>query len=177
MSYENAPATTLLATHCSVCARPLVDAQSVELGIGPDCRKKHGYDIEVDPAARAEANLIVHLIAVKQDGLDVAEMCQRLAALGFIALGARIMERIAEVRIYALGEAGELLAIEAPYEPEAVDAMRYIPGRRWDKANKRNTFPAAARAKLFALLCHFYPGKLAVGPKGPFVIGAGKAVA
>jgi hypothetical protein len=43
MSYENAPATKLLATHCACCARPLVDALSVELGIGPDCRKKHGF--------------------------------------------------------------------------------------------------------------------------------------
>lgn len=43
MGYENAPATKLLATHCCCCARPLVDAKSVELGIGPECRKRHGF--------------------------------------------------------------------------------------------------------------------------------------
>ena len=37
-SYENAPATIMLATHCCCCGRPLVDAISVELGIGPECR-------------------------------------------------------------------------------------------------------------------------------------------
>ena len=41
-SYLTAPATKMLATHCAVCARALVDAKSVELGIGPDCRKKYG---------------------------------------------------------------------------------------------------------------------------------------
>ena len=46
MSYENAPATQMIASHCCVCNRPLVDSVSVELGIGPDCRKKHGYNVE-----------------------------------------------------------------------------------------------------------------------------------
>lgn len=41
--YENAPAAAMLATHCC-CGRPLLDAVSVEAGIGPDCRKKHGFD-------------------------------------------------------------------------------------------------------------------------------------
>lgn len=34
-SYETAPATRKLATHCVCCGRPLVDARSVSLGIGP----------------------------------------------------------------------------------------------------------------------------------------------
>lgn len=42
-SYENAPSTTLLATHCALCGRPLRDADSVERGVGPDCAEKHGY--------------------------------------------------------------------------------------------------------------------------------------
>jgi len=43
MSYESAPATILIATHCAICARPLVDADSVERGVGPDCADKYGY--------------------------------------------------------------------------------------------------------------------------------------
>jgi len=38
----------MLATHCAVCSRPLVDAASVEAGMGPDCRDRHGYDDPVD---------------------------------------------------------------------------------------------------------------------------------
>ncbi len=41
--YENSPACLLLATHCACCGRALVDAKSVETGVGPECRKRHGY--------------------------------------------------------------------------------------------------------------------------------------
>lgn len=53
MSYEAAPATRMLATHCAACARPLVDAKSVETGMGPDCRKRHGFNLAVSEDARA----------------------------------------------------------------------------------------------------------------------------
>lgn len=42
MSIQNAAALSMLATHCAVCRRDLRDPVSVELGIGPDCRKKYG---------------------------------------------------------------------------------------------------------------------------------------
>lgn len=45
-TYENAPATRLLATHCCVCGRPLLDSDSVEIGIGPTCRGKFAFDAE-----------------------------------------------------------------------------------------------------------------------------------
>ena len=40
MTYESAPATRMLEVKCNVCARPLVDAASVEAGIGPVCRSR-----------------------------------------------------------------------------------------------------------------------------------------
>ena len=40
MTHENAPATKLIAVFCCACRLPLVDSDSVELGIGPVCRKK-----------------------------------------------------------------------------------------------------------------------------------------
>ncbi len=50
MSHENSPACELVATHCCICNRPLTDALSVELGIGPVCREKHGFDLrDSDP--------------------------------------------------------------------------------------------------------------------------------
>lgn len=58
-NYENAPATQMVATKCACCAKPLVDAVSVETGVGPDCRKKHGYGSAQKPAdlVRAAAAL------------------------------------------------------------------------------------------------------------------------
>ncbi len=50
MSYENSPACKLIATTCCCCGHPLVDAVSVEAGIGPDCRKKWGYvEAQLEP--------------------------------------------------------------------------------------------------------------------------------
>jgi len=43
MSYVNSPACELVETNCCCCGRPLVDAVSVETGVGPDCRAKYGY--------------------------------------------------------------------------------------------------------------------------------------
>lgn len=55
MSYENAPATKFIAVNCCVCGRPLVDAISVEEGIGPICRDKFGLNKASDNADFAKA--------------------------------------------------------------------------------------------------------------------------
>lgn len=46
MTYENATATKFIATHCAVCGKSLVDADSVQMAIGPECRKRHGYGVQ-----------------------------------------------------------------------------------------------------------------------------------
>lgn len=93
-TYENAPATKLLATACACCGRALVDAVSVETGIGPDCREKYGVDVVVDEAARTEANALVHAVAKKGvSRKECREICKQLAALGYVVLAARIMKR------------------------------------------------------------------------------------
>lgn len=93
-SFVNAPATKLLATACACCGRALVDAVSVETGIGPECRKMHAVDVVVDESKRAEANVLVHSVAKKgvKKG-ECAKICKQLAALGFVVLAARIMKR------------------------------------------------------------------------------------
>jgi len=196
-TYETAPATILLATHCACCARPLVDAVSVETGIGPDCRKKHGFaapDAEVDEAAlvaalsaynqgrgyetaivtsqadvsgRTLANRIVHRIAVEQDVPGVAHLVNALRALGFAKLAARVAKRL--VRITITAEGADLLVV-APYSEEALTAWRGIPGRRWDKAAKATRVPAKCARPLWDLLRTHFRGVFAVGPKGVFVV-------
>jgi hypothetical protein len=168
MGYETAPATQLLATHCAVCARPLVDAKSVEIGIGPDCRRKHGFDVDVPEESRVEANGLVYRIAAEQDGEGVGAMCDRLRVLGFEVLAARILARVAPVRIIDTGDAIELFA---PYRPEAVEALRAVPGRRWNKERKVTVFPLGSRGALWKALQRGYAGLMATGPKGTFVIG------
>lgn len=168
MSYENAPATKMLATHCAVCRRPLVDAKSVELGIGPDCRKKYGFDISVDESARAMANKLVYEIALKPQHLDTFKRTAILRELGFLKLAKVIEDRIAVVRVVLMENE---LRIVTPYNPEFVEAVRKIPGRKWHKEEKVWSVPIHQRAALWAAMNAHYKGAMGVGPKGPFIVG------
>ena len=171
MSYENAPATKMLATHCCACGRPLLDAKSVELGIGPDCRKRLGFNMNVSEEARAEANRLVYQLALTPvDGrMDAAAACARLAELGFAKLADKCLEWVAPIRVT---ESDGRLVVKAPYCEAATDAWRGIRGRRWDRDAKCNSVPATERAALWRLLVAHYPGQVAIGPKGPFQVAA-----
>lgn len=105
MSYENATATKLLATNCVCCGRPLVDALSVELGMGPECRKD--YDAGMADESRKKANEIVHAAAVmaqKGHVERVVEYTKELESLGFSKLAGKVGRRfkgVAERRVKA----------------------------------------------------------------------------
>jgi hypothetical protein len=93
-SYLNAPATLLLATACACCGRKIVDAVSIETGMGPDCRADYGVTFEVGNAAHDEANVLVHRVA--QKGMTrklAAPIFLRLAELGFAHLAEKIANR------------------------------------------------------------------------------------
>lgn len=170
MSYENAPATKMLATHCLACGRPLVDAASVEAGMGPDCREKYGYTAEASDEARAEANALVHGLAVAADEPSVNELrgvCARLIELGFGRLGMKLCERFSAVDVTIVGDS---LAVTFGYSPEAVAAIKAVPGRRFNVETKVWTVPASERRALWSALRVAFPGQLGCGPKGPFLI-------
>jgi hypothetical protein len=165
--YANAPATKLLASHCACCSRPLVDAKSVEVGVGPDCRAKYGFDIDVSEDARTAANGLVYRIAANQKGAQVNEDVNALRHLGFVKLADCIARRLAHVIITR--EGGEIV-VRSPFSPEAVTELRKVPGRRWDAQAKRNRFPESAAHELVTVLKRCFPGATACGPKGLFVL-------
>jgi hypothetical protein len=167
MSYESATATKLLATHCAVCCRPLVDAQSVELGIGPDCRRKYGFGSASAPG-REEANKIVYAIAElvstgQNVGSAAAPGVTRLRELGFNTLADKLMDKWCPIRIE---EQNGMLYVKTPYDPEAVNSCRSIRGRRWDHAKKQNSFPTTSRGQVWEWLKRHYAGSAGIGPKG-----------
>lgn len=166
-SYEDAPATRMLATHCACCGRPLVDAVSVEAGMGPECRRRHFVGAPVDEATRKEANKLIYEIALKQDGFGIAEPLDKLRALGFDRLVKRIEQRAVPIHIE---EREGRLIVKTPYRKDSLAAWRAIPGRIWDKEAKVNTVPAGQRHSLCSLLKRFYKGELAAGPKGTFEV-------
>lgn len=94
MGYETAEATVLLETSCVCCGRPLLDTLSVECGVGPVCREKHGYNIDAAPGAREEGNRLVCEAALSTTTADrVVEIAARIRELGFDVLSAKIMTR------------------------------------------------------------------------------------
>lgn len=166
MSYENSAACKLVATDCAICGRPLVDAESVETGIGPICREKY---FVADGNIMAEnidaANKLVHFIAVHQTGVPVMAAIRELQVLGFSNLAMKISTRVVGILIKL--DKG-VFTVTAPYTEAAVNAMRSVPGRRY--SDGINTFPESSRMALWAALKKGYPGYSAMGPKGFFTL-------
>jgi hypothetical protein len=179
--YTEAPATKMLATHCVCCGRPLVDACSVELGIGPECR--NGIFPEgVDDADRKAANKHVYEAALAaQNGAaeKVVEYADAIRKLGFVELADKVERRfkdgVANVERKAditIEEKEGYMLVSTPYRRGDAEAFkkawRDIPGRRYIGKRKANEVPVAQKAAVWELLKRFFPGKWGNGPKGAF---------
>jgi hypothetical protein len=194
MDYTAAPATKMLATNCACCSLPLVDAVSVETGVGPECRRKHGFakpDTEVTyapgcvlvsevpegaeivagtSAVRELVNRLVYRIARDQAGANVITWTNAVRALGYTKLAARVAKRLAAVEIEADGVGYVVRARH--FSDEHLAAMRSVPGRRRDRENRCDRVPLSSRQALFAALTKAHPGQVAQGPKGLFMFAA-----
>lgn len=155
-TYLDDPATALLATDCAVCNRPLRDAVSVEAGIGPDCRKRHGYGqaqgeadwtaVESVLAAHPDlaavlaahrgdahrlANVLVHRAACAHRD-ERAPHAQAVGALGFTVLAAALARgagEVVEVEPY-----DGRLAVKTPFNETFNALVRSLRiGARWDR--------------------------------------------
>ncbi len=160
MSYEDAPATKMLATSCCVCGRPLLDATSVEIGMGPTCREKYGYGDPVPEAARTEANGLVQRAALiqSQNPQEMTEIVTRLNALGLRTLAGKL----ASVRLSLLEvqKAGDVYRVVTPFNAEFISRVRSIRGRRWDGEKKINLIPLSEKRALWEALKASYPGAM-----------------
>lgn len=125
MTYENAPSTKLLATHCACCGRALRDAKSVERGVGPDCAEKYGYEEAQGPAnwpeavrlglaagldasdlealtagedAHKAANRLCYLVAAiaPEDQKAAFRLAAVIGALGYKKMGEQLTKRLAK---------------------------------------------------------------------------------
>lgn len=178
MCYTDAPATRLLATHCCVCGKALVDSVSVELGIGPDCR--NGDNAGIDAETQKMCNQLTHAAAVAaQEGKieDVRSIAEQIRFIGLATLADRIAERFVNAEKKAkisIRQEGTALVVDTPYrrsmKTEFIDAWRGIPGRRYDRSRSVNIIPLDQKGALWTLLCRFFPGEFGKGPKGLFRI-------
>lgn len=181
MSYENAPGTKLLATHCLICGRPLGDAPSVEAGIGPECRKKHGFvkaqgepdwsmvamhcpiDMHENEDARKLCNRLVYTAACGVDPKVLTRIITTVRFLGFTTLADKLSSRASNAKVSI--ESGFII-VRTKYNPDFVDESRRVPGRRWDAANKVMMFPESSKREVWAMLQKVFAGGVIDTPKG-----------
>lgn len=186
----------LLNCPCLVCDTRLEDPTSVTLGIGPTCRKKHGWkDLEALPAgdnARAKA-LVYEAACVRDTDPDrVLAIASELLTMGLEKLGTRIQDRFIEVRLH-LAEGplyrwdratrtecedgtGMLVQVRTPYYRGFGDLL-YQSGCRYKRPvygeDRKFLYWEVkydeARA-LYKALSRAFPGKAAIGPKGTFKV-------
>lgn len=175
MSYETAPATIMLATHCCCCGRPLVDAISVEMGIGPECRK--GRTDGITKEQQEVCNKLTHAAALAAQEGQVEKVrfyAAEIRALGLVELADKVehrfvnAERLAKITIV---QSGDMLSIRTPWKRNGdfVAAWRSIPGRRYGGGGK-NVVPVGSKRELWDLLKKFFPGIYGKGPQGLFKI-------
>ena len=160
-SYENAPGTIMLATHCAACGKALVDAVSVESGMGPDCREKYGrWPAEVD---RAAANKLVHDIALRQS-CSLADI-KALYDMGALTIASRVAGRFATLHVDREGDT--LLVWTPKYNENVVETLRRVP-RQWD-ANRKVYVVQSGFAQSLIKAISTLPG-WGYGSKGPFAL-------
>lgn len=137
--YTNAPATAMLATHCSACGRPLLDAESVTAMMGPVCRSKYALPDTLDEETRKRANALIFTCA--KQGVTPEEWqaaVVELALIGCDAIAKRIGERfgavtcVAAARPCKIGDDwGVRVADGAVVNPGEFVAVYARSGKRW----------------------------------------------
>ena len=182
-SFFAAPACALVATHCCVCGRPLVDAESVRTGIGPIYAKKYGVIQARGTEAHKRANALIYALSAEQKTSPwkrISALLGELAALeGFSAVAAKISSRLTpkvQITIETVGVLTRSYKVEAPFSKEAIPAWRGILGRGFFKETDKesgkercyNVIPVnkVSRLQLWDLLQAHYAGCFAKGPDG-----------
>jgi len=156
--YTAAPATKILATHCACCRRPLLDAKSVECGVGPICRKKY-LDLDgLDEDTRKRANVLVYECAATDDPEVLMGNIAELSLLGCDTIATKLADRCGAVSVTQAAD--DALVVRSGYSADFVNATRGLPGRRWIKEEKTTCFHSAAWGKLSAALADCYSGLL-----------------
>jgi len=169
MTYENAPSTRMLAVKCASCHKPLRDALSVNVGMGPECRKRIIFQ-DASETNRKAANRLVAQIAVEADMMNVAKMIQCLQNLGFGELADVIARRKLQVVIkVAQGRIELRTPREGVLRPDM--ELQCLNGCRWNSQAGVYTIPYHHKHAVYAILKKYWTGEVAIGPKGPFTVG------
>lgn len=168
---ETTAAYKMIATRCAVCRLSLKDSLSVELGIGPECRKKYQFDAVVSPAARARANELILKIACGADDIATIMIASdELQELGFQKLHEVLIKRNAKITVSA---DGDRLLVKTPYNEDAAYQLRRLGGvAKYNEASRflGYSIPADKRNHAWFVIRQLFVGLMGIGPKGVFVV-------
>ena len=108
MRFQDRTVFLTVATKCVCCRRPLKDAMSAEIGMGPICRKRWGFET-IPPADAIEADLVESLLGNYGDLVE--------QTLEGRALANALVKRLASTPQGSRAELGWI--------PRALDAIGY----------------------------------------------------
>jgi len=200
MGYEQAKVAKLAASNCICCGRTLLDAVSVELGIGPVCRDKYlPADLGASEAQRTEANKLVAIAALDSTAnAQKLELADQVSALGFPLFADIVRKRFTKKTIVITAtemkfhgeEVFPVLIVQTPFGP-ATSKFNYqlkncVPWKDrkalWaflDKPTKAKksiwkgwAVKSTPKIKrdIYEALKSCFPGEKVLGPKGTFVL-------
>jgi hypothetical protein len=169
-AYADSPMTEArtrrLATRCFVCNTDLCDAVSVELGIGPTCRKRLGLIAKDKNPRREYVNeLTAQAALLAEDGrvLEVIALADEIGSLGYPKVAEAVRKRFVDITVTLVGDA---LHVKTPYS----DAWNRINWEwrlgQWNRDLKVRVVQPTRIGDLYEGLRYAYAGKQAVGPDG-----------
>jgi hypothetical protein len=188
-SYLSDPNTARLATHCVLCQRPLRDAVSVNLGIGPICREELGLG-DVAAEYREAANRAIHragIACVNPDAAAVAvilDAATEVEGYGLTVLADKIRTRYIPVQVWraeapitqwdratrqeiVLPGTQEVVCVRTPYNPDANGNRRDYLQRARPVKNGKDFYwevPLTQQRGLLGWLARNWGGAMAYSP-------------
>jgi hypothetical protein len=158
--------TRRLATRCLICDTPLCDAKSVEIGVGPTCRKRTGLDAKTAPHREAVNALAAQAALLAEDGdvKAVLEIAEQVSTLGYPKVAEAIYKRFVDIRV-SVHTDGRLL-VKTPYSERWNNVMYTTRLGRWDRDLKARIVEPARKPELWEALRAVYPGRQGMAPDG-----------
>lgn len=156
----------LMDTRCCICNKSLKDAVSVEIGIGPLCRKKYGH-AEVNDADRDFINALTSecaLHAVKGEIDEIFTTAEEIYKRGYETLANKIILNFVEIQCI---QEKDTFILKVPFNREFNDALYmkwalFEDSRpQWVKKEKHRTMSNTPknRGLIFDLLKKCFDGK------------------
>lgn len=159
----------LVATHCCACGHALVDARSVERGIGPICWKKLGQETEgLDEETRKTVNKLMYRASLAWSAGEVdktRELAVQIHDAGAPACARRIAANAGSVVIEVNVE-GTKIVVKSPYNDKFIAETRALPGRFYIKKEKATEFGLSAKAALWTAIQNAFKGAILMSKKG-----------